>query len=174
MLDRQRPARDLLRGHRGCGGEGFAVWSTSAAHTISGVWGGFKPLPVVFVRNVAIRHQRRFVRQKMQAGGARHAEHAMACSALLCLALCLRNQIRRGLWTVLPLNAAPLWRVSPWVLPGRCLFQAATSSPGRVSWGKHASDQPRLCCKRAQSKPGPGSCLRPGAMCSCPARWAIG
>ncbi|MCY1382656.1 hypothetical protein D9M69_706970 [compost metagenome] len=43
-----------------------------------------------------------------------------------------------------------------------------------VSWGKHRGGQPRPCRSCAQSKPGPGSCLRPGAMCSWPATWATG
>lgn len=39
---------------------------------------------------------------------------------------------------------------------------------------KRASVQPMSCCNCRQSKPAPGSCLRPGAMCSCPTMCAMG
>lgn len=40
--------------------------------------------------------------------------------------------------------------------------------------GKHAAGRPRALRSCNQSKPAPGSCLRPGATCSCPARCSIG
>ena len=37
---------------------------------------------------------------------------------------------------------------------------------GNIFFGKHRSGQAKYACKKRQSKPAPGSCLRPGAMCS--------
>ena len=44
----------------------------------------------------------------------------------------------------------------------------------RLDSGKYRSGAARQRHKRGQSKPGPGSCFRPAAMCSWPARCSIG
>jgi hypothetical protein len=72
--------------------------------------------------------------------------------------------------------------------PGHFPRQAAQSWPGPAAHGHRAAaphsqlllsgnqsaGHPSCRCSKGQSKPAPGSFLRPGAMCSCPAMCAIG
>lgn len=72
-------------------------------------------------------------------------------------------------------SAAHAYGVELFAISGSSLHHARRPVAARKASGANrASTQPMSRCKRRQSKPAPGSFLRPGAMCSCPTSCAIG
>ncbi len=64
--------------------------------------------------------------------------------------------------------------VSAYAIRRRPLQARESRQTFTFAGGKNAAGQGKARCNRAQSKPLPGSDLRPGAICSCPARYAMG
>lgn len=60
------------------------------------------------------------------------------------------------------------------IQPPRECDGSCTRRGARARRGNRDLGQPNILCKACQSKPAPGSCLRPGAMCSWPAMASIG
>ena len=93
------------------------------------------------------------------------------CTKNICLDRPLQCWAQHGCGPLTGLPAAPCLSLCPSSYLSPWPFSRGAA---RVASGKRSIGQPSACCTPGQSKPAPGSCLRPGAMCSWPARWAIG
>ena len=154
------------RGENGPEQRGLCRNWKRGAHTISGVWVVFKPLQVAFEKKPPRREKPCFgdldKRRigpctrgvQRRAGVPEKAGRRVGGAATAGLVARFARGCRDRLvaWTCRVLSCARL--------------QASDGVAPVIVSGKHANDQPSSCCKRAQSNPGPGSSLRPGAMCS--------
>lgn len=140
--------------------------ATTTGHTISGVRVPFKTLGVVFyrvARYFLVRGRRHTIAQFFDIRLEPNEHAGIEIETRIHAHLQRLSRADAGDFDTLKMSNLSCPRFERTVM-AHSFFSIRLER--NVFFGKHVSGQAKDVCKKRQSKPEPGSCLRPGAMCS--------